>query len=56
MAHTWPGNVRELRNAAERYVLLGESDDYDPELLLYGSGPSEGMTLPEQVECLRKPS
>jgi two-component system C4-dicarboxylate transport response regulator DctD len=54
MAHTWPGNVRELRNAAERYVLLGESDDYDPALLLHGSGTNDGMTLPEQVECFEK--
>lgn len=24
LSYSWPGNVRELRNAAERYVLLGE--------------------------------
>lgn len=24
--YSWPGNVRELRNAAERYILLGELD------------------------------
>ncbi|RDH45225.1 sigma-54-dependent transcriptional regulator [Zooshikella ganghwensis] len=27
--HDWPGNVRELRNIAERYVLLGESAEFD---------------------------
>ncbi|MGI0119315.1 sigma-54-dependent transcriptional regulator [Zooshikella sp. RANM57] len=27
--HDWPGNVRELRNIAERYVLLGESGEFD---------------------------
>ncbi|MCK6262005.1 sigma-54 dependent transcriptional regulator [Vibrio sp. ZSDE26] len=24
LSHNWPGNVRELRNAAERFVLLGQ--------------------------------
>jgi len=24
LSYSWPGNVRELRNAAERYILLGE--------------------------------
>lgn len=26
LSYSWPGNVRELRNAAERYILLGELD------------------------------
>lgn len=29
MAHDWPGNVRELRNAAERFVLLGQLSQLD---------------------------
>ncbi|MCA9217791.1 MAG: sigma 54-interacting transcriptional regulator [Planctomycetales bacterium] len=34
--HSWPGNVRELRNAMERVVVLGESDDVGPEDLALG--------------------
>jgi Nif-specific regulatory protein len=26
-SHTWPGNVRELKNAVERAVVLGQSDE-----------------------------
>jgi len=33
LRYSWPGNVRELRNAAERYILLGELD-LDEETLL----------------------
>ncbi len=29
--YSWPGNVRELRNAAERYVLLGELNFEEPQ-------------------------
>ena len=29
IAHNWPGNVRELRNAAERYVLLGDVSGFE---------------------------
>jgi two-component system C4-dicarboxylate transport response regulator DctD len=39
-----------LRNAAERYVLLGESFGYDIDRLLGGESGSPAMTLPEQVE------
>ncbi|MGD8956321.1 MAG: sigma-54 dependent transcriptional regulator, partial [Chromatiaceae bacterium] len=34
MMAEWPGNVRELRNAAERYVLVGETCGYDVEQML----------------------
>ena len=53
MAYHWPGNVRELRNAAERFVLLGDapglrSDDPD------GAAPGVPMTLPEHVEVFER--
>ncbi len=54
MMDEWPGNVRELRNAAERYVLLGDSCGYDIEALMNGSADRPAMTLPEQVECFER--
>jgi len=33
LRYSWPGNVRELKNAAERYILLGELD-LDEEALM----------------------
>ncbi|MCB1760849.1 MAG: sigma-54-dependent Fis family transcriptional regulator [Gammaproteobacteria bacterium] len=54
LAHDWPGNVRELRNIAERFVLLGESCNYNLEQLMHGSEGEVGITLPEQVECFEK--
>ncbi len=54
MALDWPGNVRELRNAAERYVLLGESCNYDIEHIVDGDVNRPAMTLPEQVECFER--
>ena len=54
MVLDWPGNVRELRNAAERYVLLGESCNYDVEQIVDGDIDHPAMTLPEQVECFER--
>ncbi len=54
MSHDWPGNVRELRNIADRYVLLGESLNYDLEKLMHGSACDVALTLPLQVECFEK--
>jgi two-component system C4-dicarboxylate transport response regulator DctD len=54
MMADWPGNVRELRNAAERYVLLGESCGYDIEQVVTGDRDGPAMTLPEQVECFER--
>ncbi|MCB1772809.1 MAG: sigma-54-dependent Fis family transcriptional regulator [Gammaproteobacteria bacterium] len=50
----WPGNVRELRNAAERYVLLGDSCGYDIDRVLGAGDKIPTMTLPEQVECFER--
>ncbi len=33
MLHEWPGNIRELRNAIERAVVVGKSDQIAPEEL-----------------------
>jgi two-component system C4-dicarboxylate transport response regulator DctD len=54
MSRAWPGNVRELRNAAERYVLLGEDQDYGLERLTGEVEERPAMTLPEQVECFER--
>jgi len=54
LGHQWPGNVRELRNAAERYVLLGENYGYDLDRLLPGAGQGSPMGLREQVESFEK--
>ena len=50
----WPGNVRELRNAAERYVLLGEQHDWSIDKLMSGSITSEYTSLAKQVEIFEK--
>ena len=53
MRFNWPGNVRELRNAAERYVLLGDGCGLqleDNAALL----PCAPMTLPEHVEAFER--
>lgn len=55
LTHAWPGNVRELRNLAERYVLLGESCTFDfDNRPITPADPSDGMSLPEQVERFEK--
>lgn len=54
MTYAWPGNVRELRNVAERYVLLGESCNFDLGELINDSMSNGNMTLPEQVQCFER--
>ncbi len=53
MSFNWPGNVRELRNAAERFILLGDGCglqlDNSTSIL-----PCEPMTLPEHVEAFER--
>jgi two-component system C4-dicarboxylate transport response regulator DctD len=52
MRFNWPGNVRELRNAAERFVLLGDGClQLDDNATLQPCAP---MTLPEQVEAFER--
>jgi len=53
VSYNWPGNVRELRNAAERFVLLGDESS----LQLDGQGgasPCAPMSLPEHVEVFER--
>ncbi len=53
MPFNWPGNVRELRNAAERFVLLG--DEGGLRLDDQGSGsPGAPMSLPQHVEIFER--
>ena len=54
LEHDWPGNIRELRNIAERYVLLGESYQFDLAALMRADSNADGLTLPEQVSCFEK--
>ena len=54
LEHDWPGNIRELRNIAERYVLLGESFQFDLSALMQAESNVAGLTLPEQVSCFEK--
>ncbi|MET0070109.1 MAG: sigma-54 dependent transcriptional regulator [Candidatus Thiodiazotropha sp.] len=53
MAFNWPGNVRELRNAAERFVLLGDECglQLDENSII---SPCIPMTLPEHVEAFER--
>jgi two-component system C4-dicarboxylate transport response regulator DctD len=53
MAFNWPGNVRELRNAAERFVLLGDECGLrlDDNSVI---SPCTPMTLPEHVEAFER--
>ena len=49
LEHDWPGNIRELKNIAERYVLLGESVQYDMKEIMQSNSTESGMGLAEQV-------
>ncbi|THB71500.1 MAG: sigma-54-dependent Fis family transcriptional regulator [Desulfobulbaceae bacterium] len=54
MAHNWPGNVRELRNAAERYVLLGNQNKWSIKSLVTNTQTNVAQNLPQQVEIFEK--
>lgn len=54
LEHDWPGNIRELRNMAERYVLLGESVNFDFPTLMQSNEMPDGLTLHDQVACFEK--
>jgi Nif-specific regulatory protein len=40
--HRWAGNIRELKNAVERAVVLGQSEEATPQDMGLPSGESEG--------------
>ena len=54
MGHDWPGNIRELRNIAERYVLLGESYNFDIGALMHSDDKATGLALSDQVAAFEK--
>lgn len=54
MSHTWPGNVRELRNAAERYVLIGDLCGVDIDEKPFLQGVCIPLTLPQQIEAFEQ--
>ena len=54
LEHDWPGNIRELRNIAERYVLLGESVQFELHEIMHSNVPVEGQGLVDQVSSYEK--
>ncbi len=54
MAYNWPGNVRELRNVAERYVLLGEQNNWSISELMSWASRFEARSLPQQIELFER--
>ncbi|MFI0377906.1 MAG: helix-turn-helix domain-containing protein, partial [Candidatus Thiodiazotropha sp.] len=53
MSFNWPGNVRGLRNAAERFVLLGDECGLQLDEKSVTS-PCVPLTLPEHVEVFER--
>ncbi|PUB88123.1 MAG: DNA-binding response regulator [gamma proteobacterium symbiont of Ctena orbiculata] len=53
MSFNWPGNVRELRNAAERFVLLGDECGLQLDEKSVTS-PCVPLTLPEHIEVFER--
>ncbi|MES9907678.1 MAG: sigma-54 dependent transcriptional regulator [Candidatus Thiodiazotropha sp.] len=53
MSFNWPGNVRELRNAAERFLLLGDECGLQLDEKSVTS-PCVPLTLPEHVEVFER--
>ena len=53
LTNPWPGNVRELKNAAERFVLLGQGPEFENSLF---GPPLEQIpeTLHKRVESFEK--
>jgi len=54
LEHDWPGNIRELRNIAERYVLLGESVQFELNEIMHSNVPEDGLGLVDQVSGFEK--
>ena len=54
LEHDWPGNIRELRNIAERYVLLGESVQFELKEIMQFNDSEVGMGLSEQISGFEK--
>ncbi len=55
LIYQWPGNVRELKNAAERFVLLGEAgEDHKPGEIIDGREQAGSASLQIRVEWFEK--
>lgn len=54
LIYHWPGNVRELKNAAERFVLLGDATDQNLDDVIHASTQSDSNNLHERVEWFEK--
>jgi two-component system C4-dicarboxylate transport response regulator DctD len=54
LSYSWPGNVRELRNVAERYVLLGEHNDWSIDRVMPGAMNIAPSSLARQVEMFER--
>ena len=50
----WPGNVRELKNAAERFVLMGDASNPDMDDIIRATAQGESVNLHDRVEWFEK--
>jgi two-component system C4-dicarboxylate transport response regulator DctD len=54
LMYSWPGNVRELKNAAERFVLMGEAGNLDLDEIIHATTQGESVNLHDRVEWFEK--
>lgn len=54
LVYHWPGNVRELKNAAERFVLLGEATEQNLDDVIHATTQGDSTNLHERVEWFEK--
>jgi two-component system C4-dicarboxylate transport response regulator DctD len=54
MIHKWPGNVRELRNAAERFVLTGDTSGFDLTGKIKSTDGYSNKPLPEKIDLFER--
>jgi Nif-specific regulatory protein len=47
--HPWPGNIRELKNAVERAVVLGHSEEVSPQDLGLTTTGRDNVPCPEMI-------
>jgi DNA-binding NtrC family response regulator len=55
VSHPWPGNVRELKNAVERAIVLGDSDEIQPADLPPGIGTAAPSVVKQASSRLSVP-
>jgi len=54
LIYQWPGNIRELKNAAERFVLLGETAAPNLGEVIYATEQGDSANLHDRVEWFEK--